>query len=189
MEQKNPNSASTPTGPPPVLAYPAAATAAPFAPYAHLYPPQPHLPQPHQPAQPNQQLQLFWADQYREIEQVADFKNHNLPLARIKKIMKADEDVRMIAAEAPVVFARACEMFILELTHRGWAHAEENKRRTLQKSDIAAAISRTDVFDFLVDIVPREEGKEEGLTPRAHMAAAASVPTPDQLGAYYYVPQ
>ena len=32
----------------------------------------------------------------------------------------------MIAAEVPVVFARACEMFILELTHRGWAHAEEN---------------------------------------------------------------
>jgi nuclear transcription factor Y, gamma len=92
MEQKNQNSASTaipsPTGPPPVLAYPAAAAAAPFAPYAHLYPPQPHLPPAHQPAQPNQQLQLFWADQYREIEQVADFKNHNLPLARIKKIMK-----------------------------------------------------------------------------------------------------
>jgi nuclear transcription factor Y, gamma len=92
MEQKNQNSASTaiptPTGPPPVLAYPAAAAAAPFASYAHLYPPQPHLPLVHQPAQPNQQLQIFWADQYREIEQVADFKNHNLPLARIKKIMK-----------------------------------------------------------------------------------------------------
>jgi nuclear transcription factor Y, gamma len=82
----------------------------------------------------------------------------------------------MIAAEAPVVFARACEMFILELTHRGWEYAEENKRRTLQKSDIAAAISRTDVFDFLVDIVPREEGKEEGLTPRAHMAATSESP-------------
>jgi nuclear transcription factor Y, gamma len=75
----------------------------------------------------------------------------------------------MIAAEAPVVFARACEMLILELTHRGWAHAEENKCRTLQKSDIAAVISRTDVFDFLVDIVPREEG----LTPRAHMTATS----------------
>ena len=31
-----------------------------------------------------------------------DFKNHNdLPLARIKRIMKSDEDVRMISAEAP----------------------------------------------------------------------------------------
>ncbi|RWW16040.1 hypothetical protein GW17_00020097 [Ensete ventricosum] len=129
--------------------------------------------------QQQQQLQMFWADQYREIEQTTDFRNHSLPLARIKKIMKADEDVRMIAAEAPVVFARACEMFILELTHRSWAHAEENKRRTLQKNDIAAAISRTDVFDFLIDIVPREEGKED-------VAHALGGPPVDPLS-YYYV--
>jgi len=49
----------------------------------------------------------------------AAFKNHNdLPLARIKRIMKSDEDVRMIRAETPVLFARACELFILELTIR-----------------------------------------------------------------------
>ena len=46
--------------------------------------------------------------------------------------------------------SQACEMFILELTHRSWAHSEENKRRTLQRNDIAAAITRTDIFDFLV---------------------------------------
>ncbi|KAJ6430624.1 hypothetical protein OIU84_021920 [Salix udensis] len=86
-----------------------------------------------QQQQLQQQLQTFWANQYQEIEQTADFKNHSLPLARIKKIMKADEDVRMISAEAPVIFARACEMFILELTLRSWNHTEENKRRTLQK--------------------------------------------------------
>ncbi|GKV20602.1 hypothetical protein SLEP1_g30701 [Rubroshorea leprosula] len=116
-----------------------------------------------QQQQLQQQLQTFWATQYQEIEKVNDFKNHSLPLARIKKIMKADEDVRMISAEAPVVFARACEMFILELTLRSWNHTEENKRRTLQKNDIAAAITRTDIFDFLVDIVPREDLKDEVL--------------------------
>ncbi|KAL0363051.1 UNVERIFIED_CONTAM: Nuclear transcription factor Y subunit C-4 [Sesamum calycinum] len=94
--------------------------------------------------QQQQQLQGFWANQMQEIDQTTDFKNHSLPLARIKKIMKADEDVRMISAEAPVIFAKACEMFILELTLRSWIHTEENKRRTLQKNDIAAAISRTD---------------------------------------------
>lgn len=67
----------------------------------------------------------------------------------------------MISAEAPVLFAKACELFVLELTIRSWLHAEENKRRTLQKNDIAAAITRTDIFDFLVDIVPREEVIEE----------------------------
>lgn len=134
-----------------------------------------HLQQQHQ-----QQLQLFWQQQMQEVEQANDFKNHQLPLARIKKIMKADEDVRMISAEAPVVFSKACEMFILELTLRSWIHTEENKRRTLQKNDIAAAITRTDIFDFLVDIVPRDELKEEGLAvPRPQVAmGGAEIPYP-----------
>ncbi|XP_024976342.1 nuclear transcription factor Y subunit C-1-like [Cynara cardunculus var. scolymus] len=132
-------------------------------------PPPPQQPSPFPPQQPyqhllqqqHQQLQMFWNYQRQEIEQVNDFKNHQLPLARIKKIMKADEDVRMISAEAPILFAKACELFILELTIRSWLHAEENKRRTLQKNDIAAAITRTDIFDFLVDIVPRDEIKDD----------------------------
>lgn len=127
---------------------------------------------------------MFWTYQRQEIDQVNDFKNHQLPLARIKKIMKADEDVRMISAEAPILFAKACELFILELTIRSWLHAEENKRRTLQKNDIAAAITRTDIFDFLVDIVPRDEIKEEvaGLGVGAIVGSTASgVP-------YYYPP-
>jgi hypothetical protein len=49
---------------------------------------------------------------------------------------------------------QACEMFILELTLRSWNHSEENKRRTLQRNDIAAAITRTDIFDFLVRPLP-----------------------------------
>ncbi|KAE8726390.1 Nuclear transcription factor Y subunit C-9 [Hibiscus syriacus] len=117
----------------------------------------------HQQQQQQQQLQTFWASQMQEIEQMSDFRNHSLPLTRIKKIMKVDEDVRMISAEAPVIFAKACEIFVLELTLCSWIHTEENKRRTLQKNDIVAAISRTEVFDFLVDIIPRDELKEEGL--------------------------
>ena len=58
-------------------------------------------------------------------------------------------------------YTKACEMFILELTLRSWIHSEENKRRTLQRNDIAAAITKTDIFDFLVDIVPRDDFKEE----------------------------
>ncbi|GMH33829.1 hypothetical protein BSKO_01663 [Bryopsis sp. KO-2023] len=109
------------------------------------------------------QLLNFWQSQLEEIQNLGpeDWKLHQLPLARIKKIMKSDEDVRMISAEAPVLFSKACEMFILELTLRAWFQSEANKRRTLQRSDIAAAITSTDVFDFLVDIVPRDGGREE----------------------------
>lgn len=63
----------------------------------------------------------------------------------------------MISAEAPILFAKGCDIFITELTIRAWIHAEENKRRTLQRSDIASALAKSDMFDFLIDIVPREE--------------------------------
>eukprot|EP00638_Chattonella_subsalsa_P008714 CAMPEP_0117756076 /NCGR_PEP_ID=MMETSP0947-20121206/13837_1 /TAXON_ID=44440 /ORGANISM="Chattonella subsalsa, Strain CCMP2191" /LENGTH=152 /DNA_ID=CAMNT_0005575543 /DNA_START=287 /DNA_END=742 /DNA_ORIENTATION=+ len=71
-------------------------------------------------------LSRFWDEQMQEMEALQigteqDFKNHNdLPLMRIKRIMKSDEDVRMIAAEAPILFAKATEMFILEITLRSW---------------------------------------------------------------------
>ncbi|GFP83991.1 nuclear transcription factor y subunit c-9 [Phtheirospermum japonicum] len=142
-----------------------------------------------QQQQMQQQLQHFWANQYEEINGATDFKNHSLPLARIKKIMKADEDVRMISAEAPVIFARACEMFILELTLRAWNHTEENKRRTLQKNDIAAAITRTDIFDFLVDIVPREDLKDEVLATVPRVGGGGVVgPVVSEGLPYYYMP-
>ncbi|KAK3806743.1 MAG: CONSTANS interacting protein 2b [Benniella sp.] len=108
-----------------------------------------------------QQLQFaqeFWEEQIVTAEQFdSDFKNHPLPLARIKKVMKSDPEVKMISAEAPILFSKACEIFICEITRRAWLHAEESKRRTLQKSDVASAVSRSDQFDFLIDIVPREE--------------------------------
>ncbi|XP_039961805.1 nuclear transcription factor Y subunit gamma [Bactrocera tryoni] len=103
----------------------------------------------------------FWQNimaDVRAIHQV-DAKHQALPLARIKKIMKLDENARMIAAEAPLLFAKACEYFIQELTMRAWIHTEESKRRTLQRSDIAQAIANYDQFDFLIDIVPREDIK------------------------------
>jgi len=67
--------------------------------------------------------------------------------------------VRMISAETPILFEKACEIFILELTLRAWLHTDESKRKTLQRNDIAMAVGKTDLFDFLIDIVPREDMK------------------------------
>lgn len=50
-------------------------------------------------------------------------------------------------------------MFILELTLRAWIHTEESKRRTLQKNDVAVAVAKHDMFDFLIDIIPRDDPK------------------------------
>lgn len=107
-------------------------------------------------------LNSFWPMTMGEVRriQAVDAKNQQLPLARIKKIMKLDEDVKMISAEVPLLFAKAAEIFIHELTLMAWVFTEENKRRTLQRSDIAMALSKHDQFDFLIDIVPREEVNE-----------------------------
>jgi len=66
----------------------------------------------------------------------------------------------MISAEAPLIFAKASELFIADLTARGFVEASVSKRRTIQRSDIAAAIGKSDLFDFLVDVIPREETQE-----------------------------
>lgn len=145
-----------------------------------------HQPQPHTASfnppmqQKNQQLHNFWCQQMKTVE---DFKTHQLPLARIKKIMKSDRDVHMISAEAPIFFAKACEMFIVDLTMRSWIHAEENKRRTLQKSDISAAAARTFAFDFLLDVVPKDESSLAADDP-----GSMAMPHPDGGVPYYYPP-
>jgi hypothetical protein len=94
--------------------------------------------------------------------------------------MKADPEVKMISAEAPILFAKGCDIFITELTMRAWIHAEDNKRRTLQRSDIAAALGKSDMFDFLIDIVPREESSGHGGSSKrpntSGQATAAQVP-------------
>ena len=64
-----------------------------------------------------------------------------------------DEEVKMISIETPLLISKACELFIIELAYRGWAHTIEANRRTLQRNDIAQAISNNDFYDFLLDIV------------------------------------
>jgi len=110
-------------------------------------------------------LTAYWQQTINTLEtEEHDYKVHQLPLARIKKVMKADPEVKMISAEAPILFAKGCDIFITELTMRAWIHAEENKRRTLQRSDIASALTKSDMFDFLIDIVPREDATPKRAT-------------------------
>ncbi|KAJ3477985.1 hypothetical protein NLI96_g10080 [Meripilus lineatus] len=103
-------------------------------------------------------LRSFWQRQIDAAEQeTPDYRHPPLPLARIKKVMKSDPEVKMIAADAPILFCKACEIFIAEITARAFIIADSNKRRTLSRADIAKAISKSDQFDFLIDVIPREE--------------------------------
>lgn len=136
-----------------------------------------------------QALEYFWPRVMEETRNLGlnEFKNQELPLARIKKIMKLDKDVKMISAEAPVLFARAAEIFITELSLRAWVHTEDNKRRTLQRNDIAMAITKYDQFDFLIDIVPRDELKPT--TKRTEEAVRTTTMPADQVQYYFQLAQ
>ncbi|XP_011314556.1 nuclear transcription factor Y subunit gamma isoform X1 [Fopius arisanus] len=137
-----------------------------------------------------QALLTFWPKITEEIKKIAtvssmDLKTQSLPLARIKKIMKLDGDVKMISAEAPMLFSKAAEIFIHELTLRAWVHTEDNKRRTLQRNDIAMAITKYDQFDFLIDIVPRDELKQS----KAQSDGVRTVMNSDQVHYYFQLAQ
>ena len=94
-----------------------------------------------------------------------DFKAHNdLPKARIKRIMQvmmqADEQcasVRMIRAEAPILFAKACEMFILELSLRAYGYSVIRQRKNLNKQDVRNAVNDTINLDFLSHILKEND--------------------------------
>ncbi|CAH1110756.1 unnamed protein product [Psylliodes chrysocephalus] len=133
-----------------------------------------------------QALNHFWPKVMEEIKAIRnmDLKQQVLPLARIKKIMKLDEDVKMISAEAPLLFAKAAEIFIHELTLRAWIHTEDNKRRTLQRNDIAMAITKYDQFDFLIDIVPRDDIKPNKVREETRVGT-----NPDQVHYYFQLAQ
>ena len=103
--------------------------------------------------------------------------------------MKLDEDVKMISAEAPVLFSKAAEIFIHELTMRAWIHTEDNKRRTLQRNDIAMAITKYDQFDFLIDIVPRDDIKPPTASATSKREDSSVRMAPDQVSYYFQTAQ
>lgn len=139
-------------------------------------------PYPHFVLQQQQQeegeMQVFWNNQLEEIEKQRDFKHHQFPLSRTKRIMKSNPNVLKISAEAPILFAKACELLTGELTLRAWIHAQGNQRQLLQKKDLADAIRQNEVFDFLVKIVPRDEINEgaTGFGPGTVGSTVSGVP-------------
>ena len=103
-----------------------------------------------------------------------NWKVQVLPLARIKKIMKSQEVLYleeekerdeietpphrfMVKGEASVLMGKACELLIRELTMRSWRHTENHRRKTLQKQDLEAAVKEDEVYDYLIDIIPRTQ--------------------------------
>ena len=80
-----------------------------------------------------------------------------LPLARIKRIMKQDScdpHPRMISADTIPFMAYAVKLFIGSMTKLAWQlFTQPSKRNTLQLKDLINAINASSQHDFLVDVV------------------------------------
>ena len=111
----------------------------------------------------SQKLMGFWHQTLKRLgNNKMSMKNLNLPLARIKRLMKVEEDVRMVASEVPVMFSLVTDVFISELTTRAWINTQESKRRIMQKMDIVGGINSTPMYDFLISIIPQQSGYQGG---------------------------
>ncbi|CAH2079701.1 unnamed protein product [Thlaspi arvense] len=130
----------------------------PVAPYSHNM-----MRMPYHPARRNIEglssleavLTVFWESQMEQLENFTGFNNYNhLPLSRVKKILKSDPQVKMISKDAPVLFSKACEYFILELTLRAWMHTQSCTRQTIRRCDVFVAVKNSETYGFLIDLVP-----------------------------------
>ncbi|VFQ69852.1 unnamed protein product [Cuscuta campestris] len=76
-------------------------------------------------------------------------------MARIKKIMQADEDVGKIANAVPLLMSKALELFLQDLCDRTYAITLKRGAKTLNSLHLKQCVQTFNVFDFLKDIVSR----------------------------------
>eukprot|EP00761_Pharyngomonas_kirbyi_P004671 gb/GECH01004676.1/.p1 GENE.gb/GECH01004676.1/~~gb/GECH01004676.1/.p1 ORF type:complete len:108 (+),score=35.62 gb/GECH01004676.1/:1-324(+) len=93
-------------------------------------------------------------EQVKEIKELVD-----LPLSRVKRIMKSDSDVKLISQEAVVLTTKAAELLIEHVAENGYKNSNQEGRKTLQYKDLAFAVKEHEYFDFLYDILPEKKLK------------------------------
>ncbi|OXV09507.1 hypothetical protein Egran_02730 [Elaphomyces granulatus] len=116
--------------------------------------PQPVQPQPPPPVPVEPTRPLPWAG--------VDVKT-KFPVARIKRIMQADEDVGKVAQVTPIAVAKALELFMISLVTKAAREARDRNSKRVTAAHLKQAVSKDEVLDFLVDIiakVPDQPGKK-----------------------------
>ena len=110
------------------------------------------------------------------------FSTDELPLSRIKRIMKQDAlqgaGRRMVAMNVPGFMALATKLFIGLMTQLAWeCSTKPGARNTLQAKDLKAAVSKSKIFDFLIDVIDDFENQNSA-TAQLGGAPQARKPMP-----------
>ena len=72
-----------------------------------------------------------------------------LPLSRIKNIMKVDDDVSIVSAESVFAVTKSTELFVKLLTEQTFDQMKVQKRKTLMKKDLEQILDKNEIFSFL----------------------------------------
>ncbi|KAF1961766.1 DNA polymerase epsilon subunit C [Byssothecium circinans] len=79
----------------------------------------------------------------------------HFPVARIKRIMQADDDVGKVAQVTPVVVSKALELFMTSLVTKAAAEAKARNSKRVSAVHLKQAVTKDEQFDFLNDIVSK----------------------------------
>ncbi|GAB7346790.1 hypothetical protein MBLNU459_g1890t1 [Dothideomycetes sp. NU459] len=98
----------------------------------------------------------------------------SLPLARVKKIIHADEDIANCSNNAAFAITVATELFLQYLVEQtaNVVKSERKPRRNIQYRDVASAVARIDNLEFLTDVVPKTTTYKEHKAKKAKEDAA-----------------
>ncbi|CCU99698.1 unnamed protein product [Malassezia sympodialis ATCC 42132] len=77
------------------------------------------------------------------------------PIARIKRIMQADEDVGKVAQATPVVISKALELFMQDIVEKAAEQTRSTGGKRVSPYHLKRAAQATEMFDFLKDIVDK----------------------------------
>ncbi|ALC40515.1 Mes4 [Drosophila busckii] len=82
-------------------------------------------------------------------EQDHEAKLTQLPMGRVRNIMRLDPDLQIASNEAVFAVTRAVELFIESLARESFTYTVQAKKKTMQKRDVDMAISAVDSLLFL----------------------------------------
>ena len=106
-----------------------------------------------------------------------------LPLARVKRIMKLDKEVKNCANDACRTITRATELFIESLVEGAFVSMRAQKRKTIKHGDVEHHVLRKPRLEFLGDHVWASRPRGAETQAAASLRAGASEADKENAGA------
>ncbi|KAL4952553.1 histone-fold-containing protein [Aspergillus filifer] len=110
-----------------------------------------------QPIEPVEPIEPPKMDPATSIEVKTKF-----PVARIKRIMQADEDVGKVAQVTPIAVSKALELFMISLVTKAAKEAKDRNSKRVTASHLKQAVAKDEVLDFLADIIAKVPDQPQG---------------------------